>query len=339
VAGLVAGLLVWAPWSPPPQQPTAVRVTSPTATTALVQWAAPKGGAAPAQYNILRDGKEQGIVPASQTSWRDTGLAPGSRHTYSVETVGNGQQSAPTATETLTTITPPPVNVTATDVTHTTVTLHWTPSPDAPTPDAYHVYDTSTGQTLLASEAAGQTSYTVTKLNPGDSDTFAVTATWGTAVSALSQVANVQPLDVPLDGPVPVTLKFTKIPAGSTGVNVGLTGDTTWTFTSNCQAASCTLTDKGNLTSGVGAFTAKLTPDGAGYKGTATHVEFSHCAGANTFNKAVIQIDPNTGGVHNGAWGGWHGTMVIESPMQTVGSEFCDAGNWDLNLTGTGTGS
>jgi Fibronectin type III domain len=109
LVGLVVGLLVWAPWSPRPQAPTAVHVSSPTATTALVSWAAPKGGATPDQYDIMRDGKEQGIVPGSRTSWTDTGLAPGGKYSYTVITVGNGQKSGPSATTPVTTITPPPV--------------------------------------------------------------------------------------------------------------------------------------------------------------------------------------------------------------------------------------
>src|SRR6185437_13757941 len=56
VFGLVAGLLVWAPWdTPPPGAPAAVVAVSPTATSAVVSWAASKGGATPDHYLILRD--------------------------------------------------------------------------------------------------------------------------------------------------------------------------------------------------------------------------------------------------------------------------------------------
>lgn len=179
LVGLVVGLLVWAPWNPPPQAPTAVRVSSPTATTALVSWTAPKGGARPDQYNIMRDGKEQGIVLGSQTSWTDTGLTPGSKHSYTVFTVGNGQKSGPSATTRVTTITPPPVDLTATDQTYTTVTLHWSPSPNAPVPNLYTIYDISNGKDALYTVDSSHTSYTVTQLIPGDDYSFAVTATWG----------------------------------------------------------------------------------------------------------------------------------------------------------------
>jgi hypothetical protein len=197
----------------------AVHVSSPTATTALVSWTAPKGGATPAQYDIMRDGKEQGTVPGSQTSWTDTGLAPGSKYSYMVITVGNGQKSAPSATTSVTTITPPPADVTSTGQTYTTVTLHWSPPPNAPTPDTYTIHNTSTanGNDELDTVGGSQTSCTITKLIPGDQYTFAVSAMWGTAESALSQV-NASPLTVPLSGSVPVNLKVTHTLPQSTGL-------------------------------------------------------------------------------------------------------------------------
>jgi len=337
LVGLVVGLLVWAPWNPPPQAPTAVRVASPTATTALVSWTAPKGGATPDQYNILRDGKEQGIVLGSQTSWTDTGLTPGSKHSYTVITVGNGQKSAPTATTSVTTITPPPVDVTATDQTYTTVTLHWSPSPNAPVPDSYTIYDTSNGKYVLDSVDGSQTSYTVTQLTPGIDYSFAVTATWGPAVSALSRDLVAPPLSVPLSGSVPVTLKVTRILPGSTGITVGETLPDNWTFSASCQAATCTLTDKESLISNLSQFTAKLTPANGGYQGQATHVQFSHCGGVDSYNTFIVRIYPDSGGVSDGAWTSWHGTLTIVTPDQSVAAGTCAGGDWDLTLTGTGS--
>ena len=337
LAGLVAGLLVWAPWSPPPQAPTAVRVSSPTATTALVSWTAPKGGAKPDQYNIMRDGKEQGIVPGSHTSWTDTDLAPGSKHSYTVITVGNGQQSGLSVKTSVTTITPAPVGVTATDKTYTTVTLHWSPPPNAPTPDQYTIYDTSTSKDALDSVGNSQTSYTVTRLVPGDDYSFAVTASWETVESTLSLDLNAPPLSKPLSGAVPVHLKVTKILSGSKGLTVGQTWSDDWSFSANCPATSCTLTDKGSLISDVAPFTVKLKPVNGIYTGQATHVQFSHCGGVNSYETVIVRIAPNRGGVSNGAWTAWHGTMTLSYPGQTVGNGFCSAGDWDLTLTGTGS--
>ena len=337
LVGLVVGLLVWAPWSPAPQAPTAVRVSSPTATTALVRWTAPKGGATPDQYNILRDGKEQGIVLGNLTSWTDTGLTPGSKHSYAVITVGNGKKSAPSVTTSVTTIAPPPVDVTATDQTYTTETLRWSPPPNAPTPDLYTIYDTSDGKVVLDSVNGSQTSYAVSQLLPGVDYKFAVTATWGPAVSALSPDLVAPPLSVPLSGTVPVNFKVTSILAGSTGLTVGETWSDNWSFSASCQVATCTLTDKGSLVSNVSPFTAKLTPANGGYQGQATHVQFAHCGGVDSYNTFIVRIYPDSGGVSSGAWTSWHGTLTIAAPFQSVSTGTCAAGEWDLDLSGTGS--
>jgi Fibronectin type III domain len=338
LVGLVAGLLVWAPWSPAPQAPAAVRVSSPTATTALVSWTAPTGGATPSQYNILRDGKEQGIVPGSQTSWTDTGLTPGSRHSYTVVTVGNGQSSGPSAATSVTTVTPAPAGVTATGKTYTTVTLHWSPPANAPAPAVYTIYDTSAGKAVLDSVNGSTTTYTVTQLVPGDKYTFGVTASWGLAQSAMTAIS-APPLSVPLNGSVPVNLKVTQILAGSTGLAVGDTWTDYWNFTASCQAASCTLTDKGSLQGTVAQFTAKLTPANGGFEGQASHVQFAHCGSAPSYETFIVRMYPDSGGVSNGAWTSWHGTLTLAATTQYVGSDYCAGGNWVMALTGTGSSS
>lgn len=336
LAGLVIGLVIWAPWSPSPHPPTAVRVSSPTATTALVSWTAPKGGATPAQYHILRDGKERGIVPGSRASWTDTGLAPGSKHSYTVVTVGNGQRSAPSVKRLVTTLTPAPAGVTATGKTYTTVTLHWSAPPNAPAPDQYSVYDTSAGKDQLATLGGSQTSYTITELIPGDDYSFAVTASWGPAVSALSPV-DAPPLSPPLSGSVPVDLKITNILPGSQGLTVGQYWGENWNFTAKCPATSCALTDKGSLVLGVAPFTAKLTPADGGYQGTATNVQFSHCGGVNSYVTVTLRIYPDRGDVANGAWTAWYGTMTLAYAGQTLGGSYCSAGEWDVALTSAGS--
>jgi Fibronectin type III domain len=337
LGGLAVGLVVWAPWSPSPQAPTGVRVSSPTAMTAQVSWTAPKGGATPDQYDIMRDGKEQGIVPGTQTSWTDTGLTPGSKHSYTVITVGNGRKSAPSVTISVTTITPPPVDVTATDKTYTTVTLHWSPPPNAPTPSLYTIYDTSTGKHVLDSVDGSQTSYTVAQLIPGDNYSLAVTANWGSTVSALSQSVHALPLSRPLSGTVPVSLKVTTILPQSTGLTVGETWTDNWNFSARCQAASCTLTGKGSLVSTVGQFTATLTPVNGGYQGQAAHAQFSHCDGVNSYETVILRIYADSGGVSNGAWTSWHGTMTLAYPGQSVDGGSCAGGDWGIALTGTGS--
>jgi hypothetical protein len=335
LTGLVVGLVIWAPWNPPPQAPAAVRVSSPTATTALVSWTAPKGGAKPDQYNVLRDGKEQGSVPGSRTSWTDAGLTPGSKHSYTVITLGNGQKSAPSAPISVTTITPAPVDVRAAHPTYTTVTLHWSPPPNAPVPDKYTIWNTSRGKEVLDTVDSSQTSYTVTQLTAGDDYSFAVTAAWGQAHSALSRDVDAPPLSPPLSGSVPVSFRVTAILPQSTGLTVGDNWTDNWNFSASCQT-TCTLTDKGSLVSDVGQFTVKLTPANGGYQGQATGVQFSHCGDVNSYVTVTVQIYPNSGGVSNGAWTFWHGTMTLAYPGQTLSDGSCAGGEWDVALASTG---
>jgi hypothetical protein len=80
----------------------------------------------------------------------------------------------------------------------------------------------------------------------------------------------------------------------------------------------------------------KLTPDG-GYAGQASHVQFSHCGGANSYDTAILRLYPDSGGVSDGAWNSWHGTMTLAYPGQTVGGGTCAGGDYDLVLTGTGS--
>ena len=108
VFGLVAGLLVWAPWvTPPPGTPTAIATTSKTATSATVSWTAPQGGTAPDRYLVTRDGRQVGLVPVGQTSYTDNGLAPGSTHYYTITAASGTLRSTATARAKVVTMTPP----------------------------------------------------------------------------------------------------------------------------------------------------------------------------------------------------------------------------------------
>ena len=102
---LVAGLIVWHPWNPPPGSPAALHGTSPTATSVRLAWPASTGGNV-AHYLVLRDGKQVGEIPASQTSWTGQGLTPGVAHKYTVRAQGSGGTSGPSVAVTVTTLTP-----------------------------------------------------------------------------------------------------------------------------------------------------------------------------------------------------------------------------------------
>jgi Fibronectin type III domain len=108
VLGLAAGVVIWAPWKSPPLVRPAGLVAG-TATTGSVafRWSRPATGPDPDKYVIVRDGKVAGSVPGTVTSYRDTGLNPGTAYQYRVAAVRGGQRSALSPVLVVSTTTPP----------------------------------------------------------------------------------------------------------------------------------------------------------------------------------------------------------------------------------------
>ena len=111
VAGLVVGLIIWAPWHQVPVAPAAVHAQSPTATVVLVSWTPSQGGTTVDHYLILRDGKQVGSVSGSQMSYTDSGLAPGTVHEYTIVATSGTQRSSPSEAIEVTTLAPSPVGL------------------------------------------------------------------------------------------------------------------------------------------------------------------------------------------------------------------------------------
>jgi hypothetical protein len=337
LVALIAGLLVWQPWNPPPNAPTAIHAVSATATSVNISWTASQGGAKPDQYIVFRDGKQVGVVPASHTSWTDTGLAPGTSHEYTVEAAGGGQQSGPSVKAGVTTITPPPVGLSVSKVTYTSEVLAWSPSSQGPVPDQYTVYD---GTTLLGTVAGTTDSYTLTGLTPGSDHQLTVTARWGSAASAPSASLDAPALYPPLQGSVPVQFKTVSVPGGSTGINNGEHWGDTWQFDPHCTASRCTMSDSaefGPPNLGSRTFTVNLSPSGGGYSGSTT-AKLTNCDGTGVTNTITVSIAANSGGVSHGGWTAWHGTMQVSSPyIQVNGTFYCPQQSWQFNLSGTGS--
>jgi hypothetical protein len=332
-AALIVGLVIWAPWSPRPAAPAAVRAESPTATTALVSWDKPSGGATPERYVILRDGKQVGIVPATETSWTDTGLAPGTKHRYAVETEGGGAQSAPSAVQpAVTTLTPAPVGLAVAAKTWTSLRIRWSPSPKGPAPDQYTVYN---GTTALGTVPGSTTSYSVASLQPGQDYQYSVTASWSSAVSEPSDVLDATTTAAPLSGSVPVHVKTTSVPGGGASLKVGDSWDDTWQFTPACSATSCQMTVSAEFAPAGFApkpFKVKLTGNGS-YSGT-TSAQVTHCGSVNVHNTITLNLSPR--GTSNGGWTAWTGTWVLSAPyIQPDATHFCPSQSWHFNVTGT----
>ena len=336
VAGLIAGLVAWSPWKPNP--PAHVHATSPTATSALVSWQAASGIiAGPRSYLVLRDGKQVGSVPASATSWTDHGLIPGVTYRYAVVAAGL-VRSAPSASASVTTITPSPVRLTE-RATHTTVDLHWSPSPLGPAPDHYVI---SNGTTVVATLPGTTTSYTDTGLAPGTPFQYTAVAQWGGYFSGPSPAANGATVAAPLSSSVPVHVDTTSSPGAAWGpVVAGYHWTDTWDAMPSCTSGDCTMkvtiaasppSDAYQYT----PFPMTLNPSGTGYSGTA-EAQVTGCKLTQSVipvtDTITLTLTPVKGRVDNGAWGAWTGTMVMSAPYLAEGNEYCPSGSWTFAVT------
>jgi hypothetical protein len=334
--GLVAGLLVWAPWNPSPNAPASVSAQSKTATTVTVSWPAAKGGAVPANYVVLRDGKQVSEVPASQTSWTDAGLAPGSTHRYAVETVGGGQRSGPSVIATVTTLAPAPVGLSVT-ANYSQATLHWKPSPLGPTPTKYTIYN---GLSEVMTLPGTTTSYTDGGQNPGNAYKYSVVAQWGSHESRPSAAAAGSLLAPPLNSGVQVQVTPTYLPSGATGATVGTAYGYSWAFQPDCAAEACTMTVGAKIPTAGGKyypFTLTLDGNGTGYSGSFSRAKLTECSSVGVSGTITVTLSPDKSEISNGAWGGWTGTVALSSPYTSLGDgSYCPAATWNFSLSGNG---
>jgi Fibronectin type III domain len=334
-AGLVAGLVIWAPWHESPAAPAAVRAQSPTATQVLVSWTPSKGGSAVDRYLVLRDGAQVGTVPASRTSYLDEGLVPGTTHRYTIIAASGTERSSPSVRTRITTIAPSPIGLSPHDATWTSVAFTWSPSPQGPDPDEYVVYD---GSTSVATLPGTTDSYTVTGLDPGITRQYQVTAIWAGHESGRSSAIELATLDNPLQGDVPVQIKTVSTPGGGASLKPGQTWTDTWTFTPGCNGNRCTLTADAQWAPPkykIVPFTVTLNPSGSGYAGT-TKARIAKCGSTNVTDTVTLNIAANNGAVDNGAWKSWHGTWAVSAPYTTDGNGFCPAQGWHFTIPSNG---
>jgi hypothetical protein len=108
VLGLAAGLVVWAPWIPPPVlRPAGLAAGPSTANAIAFRWSRPSTGPLPDKYLILSSGTVAGSVAGTATSYRQTGLTPATPYQYRVVAVRGGKRSPQSALVTVSTLTPP----------------------------------------------------------------------------------------------------------------------------------------------------------------------------------------------------------------------------------------
>lgn len=108
VGGLTAGLVVWAPWTPPPVlRPARLAAGPSTANSIAFRWARPATGPLPDKYLILSDGRAAGSVAGTATTYRQAGLTPASSYQYRVVAVRGGRRSPQSAALAVSTLIPP----------------------------------------------------------------------------------------------------------------------------------------------------------------------------------------------------------------------------------------
>jgi hypothetical protein len=335
---LVAGLLVWQPWSPRPIAPESLTAKSPTGTSVQLSWPAAEGGATPDHYVILRDGAQLAEVPGDETSWTNTGLRPGDKFRYEVATRGGGWQSGPSPVASVTTLAPSPVGLKVAS-NYSSATLTWKPSPLGPAPDKYVVYN---GFARMATLDGATTSYVQRGLTEDTPFQYRVVAEWGTVSSALSATDSGTTRSAPLDNLQNVTVTPTSIPIGATGGTVGKAFPTSWNFAPQCATNACTMTVNivvpGPQEKGFG-LTLKVTPSGAGYTGS-TQAKFAECGGTVTTDGIKVTLVPDKSQISNGQWGHWTGTVVASAPYINLNNGYyCPSASWDFNVAPGGSGN
>jgi hypothetical protein len=108
VAGVVIGLVIWAPWaSPPVLRPAGLTAGPATTDSVAFHWSRPATGPVPDSYVILRGGGVIASVRGTVTFYRQAGLAPATAYRYQVAAVRGGKRSALSSALVVSTATPP----------------------------------------------------------------------------------------------------------------------------------------------------------------------------------------------------------------------------------------
>jgi len=342
VVVLAAGLLAWHPWNPPPAPPATLHATSDATSSVQISWpAAAKGAPKPDHYLVFRDGIRDGTVPAATTSWTDQGLKADSTHTYTVEASGSGGTSGPSPAATIETLGPGPVGLSAGQVTYTTVEFSWKPSPQAPAPTQYEVYN---GLDRIATLPGTDTTYIDKSQGQGSIYQYSVVALWGTHRSVASKYLDGSTLVAPLALPgMTANVTLTSAPAGSTGnPTVGQVYVETWDFTPQCAVDSCSIDAMLALPATNGTFATvpvmlHASASASSVAGKAT-VQLTHCSSITSNDTVIVSIRPAKGAslsAVNGGWTQWTGTVDVTAPYaQVSGGYYCPRQTWHYSVTG-----
>jgi fibronectin type 3 domain-containing protein len=173
-----------------PTTPANVTATAASDTSVQVSWAPSTDNVAVTGYDVYRDGGLVATLGAGSGSYLDTGLTPGSTHTYTVDAfdaaANHSAQSSPASvrlpaqdTQAPTT----PSNVSATAVSSTRVTVAWAASTDNVGVTGYRIYRDGA---LVGTAASSARSY--------DDTTVGGSTSYSYQVSAIDAASNESPL-------------------------------------------------------------------------------------------------------------------------------------------------
>ncbi len=342
---LLAGLLIWSPWSGGgPARPTGVSSDFPTATSVSVGWSAPPTDAGVDRFVIQRDGRDVGSVSGTATSYVDKGLTSASKHHYVVFAVAGGDRSVGSKTLTVRMPSPLPTDVRLSGVTPTSATVTWSAPAEGTPPESYVVFR---GDQLVGTVSANKTSYVDKGLAPAGRYSYSVAAVWGDESAMLYST---EPISVRTGTPTLASARLSGtwtvvtsiVRSGGGSVSVGDRFTDTWRFRPTCRDGACDVRVIGAI--GGSSYTAHTfrmdLERGAGgvYTGSTT-AHLTHCGAfpnqIDVRNTVQVRVTIRKGRLQDGTWSAsrWQGTMTVTSPyVQATPTTYCPAQSFTGNL-------
>jgi chitodextrinase len=228
-----------------PTAPTNLQASAIASTSVTLTWTASTdidNDPSTLTYEVLNGGTVVDTTQAGATSDTLSGLTPSTQYAFTVEALDPAGNVSPASNEVdLTTLasdtTAPttPANLHTTSVTMSSVSLAWTASTDGDDATSTLTYQVSRDGTVVATTAAGVTTYTDTGLTSGQQYTYAVTAL--DPAGNASQPTPLLPVTTTQDTTAPTTPTNVVATAnGTSSVTV------TWKASTDPDNASSTLT-------------------------------------------------------------------------------------------------
>jgi Fibronectin type III domain len=325
-----AGVLIAVhPWAHPPVlKPVGLAVgsdtvdSSGTANTMKLIWSRPATGPLPDEYRIVRDGRQVGTVPGTETRYTGGGLVPNTSYGFQVIAIRGGKQSPASATLTVHT---PPLQPTGLKVKHATTSsldISWLRPAVGPPPGQYEILRDGIVDVTIPGNL---TSFDDQGLDPDTAYNYQVIALTGKALSpASATLSSARTTKPPVsaavlnwDGTVTETATEIDPPWPDFRTQPGQSAQDDWTITPNCSSGPCDVTLDGSADAW--PITTKLTRSGTTYTGTADLGNGAFYCGTKSQSSSgtvTITITVKSAGTRSGTWTAtsFTGSETIYSP-------------------------